>query len=81
MTTPHPGAIQGPMRVTSLEQKTLLLLRKLQGFQEFSARNLEQKHICVCVFIYTYIDFSIITHMVIVLGSVALRVRTNGIDG
>ena len=67
------------MRVTSLEQKTLLLLRKLQGFQEFSARNLEQKRICVCVFLYIYI--SIITHMVIVLGSVVLRVRTKGIDG
>ena len=47
VTTPHSGAIQGPMRVTSLEQKTLLLLRKLRGFQEFYARNWEQRLICI----------------------------------
>ena len=35
---------------------------------------------CVCIYIYIFF-FSIITHMVIVLGNVVLRVRTKGIDG
>ena len=40
-----PGAIQEPLRITSIEEEMLLVplsLRKLQGFQEFCARNQER---------------------------------------
>ena len=37
-------------------------------------------YMCACVYVYKYIFFSIIAHMVIVLGMVALGVRRKGID-
>ena len=40
-----------------------------------------ETYMCVCVRVYKYIFFSIIAHMVIVLGRVALGVRRKGIDG
>ena len=38
-------------------------------------------YMCACVYVYKYIFFYIIAHMVIVLGMVALGVRRKGIDG
>ena len=46
VSSPHPGAIRAHQRasnVTSLEQKMLLLPRKLQGFQKLCASNWGQR--------------------------------------
>ena len=47
----HPGAIQAPPRVSSLEQKTLPSPRKLQEFGEFHARNQGERPIYVLYYL------------------------------
>ena len=54
MTISHPGASRSPLRVASLEQKTLLAPRKLQGFQELRGRNQGERP----VFLYYFTPFN-----------------------
>ena len=54
MTIRHSGASRSPPRVASLEQKTLLAPRKLQGFQELRGRNQGERP----VFLYYFTPFN-----------------------
>lgn len=53
---------RSPLRVTSLEQKTVLLLKKLEGFQELCVRNQGQRTICIYFLLIhiTFLDWEII---------------------